>query len=112
MLYRVFKESDGFYIMGNKFEVDNFLPFCYKNKNDAVNYCNYLNGFMKKITIQKTFLKNSKIKNELNKKLDIIQEKIKNLGDPITFNDVSKVRKLDKKANLLKIDIKILEAIK
>jgi len=46
---------------------------------------------------------------ELNKKLDIINEEIKNLGDPVTYRDVEKIRKLDRKSRLIKLMIEEIE---
>jgi hypothetical protein len=46
---------------------------------------------------------------ELNKKLDVINEKIKNIGDPVTHSDVEKIRKLDRKSKLIKLMIEEIE---
>ena len=42
---------------------------------------------------------------ELNRQLDSITEKIENLGNPITYNDVAKIRKLDEKKRILQLKI-------
>ena len=42
---------------------------------------------------------------ELNRQLDSITEKIKNLGNPITYNDVAKIRRLDEKKRILQLKI-------
>ena len=43
---------------------------------------------------------------DYSKELDIINMKIKEIGNPITFNDVKKIQKLDKKAKIIRDKLK------
>jgi len=42
---------------------------------------------------------------ELNRQLDIITQKIKDIGNPILYSDVAKIRLLDKKRYIIHLKI-------
>ena len=46
---------------------------------------------------------------ELNREFDIITEKIKNIGKPITYSDVAKIRRLDEQRYKIRLKIRNFE---